>query len=107
MRLYLSGPITGVPELNKPAFTVAASRLRAGGHTVVNPHEIGSPSELMLPWADYLRADLIAMLQGVDAVAVLPWWHNSRGARLEVHVARALGWQVKDWKDWLHLTDTP
>lgn len=102
MRLYLSGPITGYPDLNKPAFAEAAAALRADGHDVLNPHEIGQASELLLPWEDYLRADLVAMLQQADGLAMLPAWERSRGARLEHHVATALGWEVRPWDSWLY-----
>ena len=106
MNLYLSGPITGIPNLNKEAFSSAAAALRAAGHQVINPHEIGQPSELLLPWADYLRADLLAMLHDAQAVALLPHWTDSRGARLEWHIANALGWEAKPWKDWIPTTSS-
>ena len=99
--LYISGPITGLVDLNKPAFAQAASQLRARGFAVIDPHEIGEPSEHLLPWADYLKADIIAMLQGSEALALLPGWENSRGACLETHIARALGWEVKPLGEWL------
>ena len=37
MKLYLAGPMTGIKDLNFPAFHAEASRLRALGHIVVNP----------------------------------------------------------------------
>ena len=98
MRLYVSGPITHMPELNKPVFTAVSASLRSVGHQVVNPHEIG---EQMLPWESYLRAALIAMLTGADAIALLSGWERSRGATLEHHVATTLGWEVRPWTDWL------
>lgn len=113
MRLYVSGPITGLADLNKPAFEEATEKLRAAGHVVLNPHVVCTlleqhdclqpctPSEMLLPWADYLRADLVAMLQSADALAMLPGWPDSRGATLEFQVATSLGWEVKDWEDWL------
>ena len=97
MRLYISGPI----ERNKPVFAAVSVSLRNAGHQVVNPHEIGAPSEQMLPWEGYLRAALIAMLTGADAIALLSGWERSRGATLEHHVATALGWEVRPWTDWL------
>lgn len=100
-RLYVTGPITGLPDLNKPAFAKATSELRAVGYEVINPHEIGEPSELLLPWESYLRADLIAMLQGADALAQLDGWKDSRGGVLEHHIADALGWEVRPWEEWL------
>lgn len=107
MTIYISGPITGLPRLNKPAFAHAAEMLRLAGHAVLNPHEIGEPSEDLLPWESYLRADLIAMLQQADRIALLPGWELSRGARLEYHVATALGWEVRPWKHWLDETRNP
>jgi hypothetical protein len=38
--IYLSGPMTGLPDYNHPAFRAEAKRLRALGYTVVNPAEI-------------------------------------------------------------------
>lgn len=42
MRIYCSGPITGVPDHNRAAFDAAAKRLRAQGHFVINPHRISA-----------------------------------------------------------------
>jgi hypothetical protein len=72
--IYISGPITGLPDLNKPAVRPCGRELRSSGHAVINPHEIGEPSEDLLPWESYLRADLIAMLQHADGLAMLPGW---------------------------------
>ena len=41
MRIYLSGPMTSMPDLNRPAFDAAERRLAAQGHFVINPHHIG------------------------------------------------------------------
>lgn len=40
MRVYCSGPMTGHPDLNRPAFDAAERRLTAQGHFVINPHRI-------------------------------------------------------------------
>ncbi len=101
MRLYLSGPITGMPELNRPAFAEAAAKLREAGHTVINPHDVGTPAELLPSWEAQLRDDLVAMLDGADALAQLPGWVDSRGAALEHQVADALGWEVRPWEEWI------
>ena len=94
MRLYVSGST----ERNKPVFTAVSASLRGAGHQVVNPHET---NEQMLPWESYLLANIIAMLTGADAIALLSGWERSRGATLEHHVATALGWEVRSWTDWL------
>lgn len=41
-RIYISGPMTGLPDFNFPAFHDAAARLRERGHEVANPAEINS-----------------------------------------------------------------
>ena len=41
MRIYISGKMTGHPDLNRPAFDAAEKRLTAQGHFVINPHRIG------------------------------------------------------------------
>jgi hypothetical protein len=53
-RIYLSGPMTGIPENNFPAFHMWAERLRADGYDVVNPAEIQEAGT----WELCLRADL-------------------------------------------------
>ncbi|CAI2797050.1 DUF4406 domain-containing protein [Pseudomonas fluorescens group sp.] len=36
-RIYLSGPMTGLPGLNFAAFHAMTTNLRAGGHTLTSP----------------------------------------------------------------------
>ena len=100
--LYVAGPMTGIPEFNYPAFNAAADELRERGYTVFNPTlDRTSPTEDPpgMTWVDYMRAAL-AMVIKADGIALLPGWENSRGARLEVDVARALGMQVRRVEDW-------
>lgn len=88
MKIYLAGPMTGLPNLNFPAFHAEAARLRALGHDVVNPAEI-NPDHTMA-WEACMRKD-IAVLVTCDTVAMLDGWQHSRGARLEHHIAMELG----------------
>ena len=89
---YLSGPMTGLPDFNRPAFHAAAAALRAQGHVVINPAEVDLGPDAT--WADYMRIHLAEIARRVTQVFVLPGWESSRGAQLEVHVARALGLPV-------------
>lgn len=94
MRVYLAGPMTGIEDYNFPAFHEAAKRLRDIGYEVSNPAE-NFEGDQSLPWDVYLRR-AIEQVVTVDGVAVLPGWSRSKGARLEVHVADALGMPILD-----------
>lgn len=90
--VYLSGPMTGLPDFNRPAFHKAAADLRAQGYVVINPAEVDlGPAAT---WSDYMRIHLAEIARRVTQVFVLPGWESSRGAQLEVHVARSLGLPV-------------
>ncbi len=90
--VYLSGPMTGLPDFNRPAFHAAAAALREQGHVVINPAEVDLGPDAT--WSDYMRIHLAEIARRVTQVFVLPGWEGSRGAQLEVHVARALGLPV-------------
>ena len=94
-RIYLSGPMTGLPGLNFAAFHTMTTNLRAGGHTVTNPAELNPDGGT---WNDCMRRD-IAALMDCDTVATLPGWEHSKGARLEVLIAERLGMTVVNAHD--------
>lgn len=96
MKLYLAGPMRGYKDYNFPAFHEAAAKLRDMGHEVWSPAErdeedgFDASKDEAKPLRYYMLFDLPAVLQS-DAVAVLPGWEQSTGAKLEVHVARVCG----------------
>lgn len=90
-KIYVAGPMSGLPGLNFPAFHVTAAALRAQGHTVINPAEINP--DLGAKWEDCMRAD-IAQLVTCDSIYLLAGWERSRGAALEHHIAFALGLDI-------------
>lgn len=95
-RCYVAGPMTGLPELNFPAFHAAAYKLRAMGLEVVNPAEINAdPSD---GWRACMRKD-IPQLVTCDTIVLLPGWEDSRGARLETHIGRELGMRLVRLED--------
>ena len=103
MKVYISGPMSGIKDLNFPAFNTAAAIWRAGNHSVLNPAE--KSSETSDPdkdvkagsndWIMYLKDDIKALVD-CDAIAVLPGWIKSKGAKLEVHIATELSMPVYD-----------
>jgi len=92
MRIYIAGPMTGLPELNYPAFAAEACRLRALGHEVVSPAEINTGLEHE-GWDACMARDLPA-LATCEAVQLLPGHERSRGTQVELQHARALGLRV-------------
>lgn len=101
MKLYIAGPMTGMPDWNYPAFFAAEKWLDSIGIFGINPARTdgenlgealaraGTP-ETAKPWGYYLRRALLK-LSVADGLLLLPGWEKSKGARLEVHVARELG----------------
>ena len=87
-RLYIAGPMSGLPKYNYPAFYDAAMQLRLKGVEVVSPAEGTVTHDKM--WSDYMRR-AIKMLCDCDFNVRLPGWVNSTGARLETQIADALG----------------
>src|SRR5688572_14120264 len=93
--VYIAGPMRGIPGMNHPAFHAAEERLTGLGYEVINPARI-EDEFAGVDWSGCLRRDLVLIVTRCHTVAVLPGWENSRGARLEVHVARALGMSIID-----------
>jgi hypothetical protein len=95
-RIYISGPMSGLPRLNWPLFNRTAVRLRNLRWDVVNPVAINSDPEA--DWLDCIAADLSAM-KGCTAICMLPGWENSFGARIEHMAAQKLGLEIFDVSD--------
>ena len=89
MKIYLSGPMTGIPEGNRPLFHLETLRLRELGFDIVNPAENDDESETR-SYSDCLRTDLRQLLD-CDAIAMLPCWYDSKGANIEYQLARDIG----------------
>ena len=88
--VYISGPMTGMPDLNRCAFTFAEGRILAHGMKPVNPHTLCDPS---WDWNKCMRADVTALC-ACDALLLLPGWENSKGAKAEKAAADALGLEI-------------
>jgi hypothetical protein len=102
-RVYLAGKMTGIENLNYPAFTAAAAELRAKNYFVFSPHENDArynidPSK---PISRDIRKKLILddltfiLAGGCDEVWVLPNWRGSLGVAAEIATARSCHIPVK------------
>lgn len=111
MKLYLAGPMRGIPNFNFPAFDYAAERLRANGFEVFSPAErdraaygseiehnpTGDEQKVTNPACtinDCMSADCEWICRNADGIALLPGWEKSSGANAELALARALGLSV-------------
>lgn len=83
-KIYISGPMSGYPGHNFPAFNEAAAKLRAAGYDVVNPAEF--EENIGRSWIECIIHDL-QQLAPCDAVATLPGWQDSPGANVEIIAA--------------------
>lgn len=109
--IYLSGPMSGIAWFNYPAFDRAAERLRTDGWNVHNPvdkdlltygMDISNPTgSVEQAQRDHgfdrrraLVADLTFVAGEADAIAMLPGWEHSTGARAEHAAAVAVGIEI-------------
>lgn len=93
-RVYIAGPMSNRTDFNYPAFYAAEDQWRARGWDVGNPADNSSDS-LDLPYRVYIERGIL-MLLDCDSIALLPEWEQSRGARLEFHLAHLLGYDAFD-----------
>lgn len=110
MRIYVAGPMRGIPEFNFPAFHAAAAKLRADGHEVFNPAEKDNErhgtdiskgnaagcehvaaAQHGFNLREALGMDLSWICAEAEGIALLPGWQNSKGATAEHATAVALG----------------
>lgn len=90
-RVYISGKMSGVPNFNKPKFDEAKGFLKSMGYEVVSPADNGVVDSF--EWSDYMRVD-IALLMYCDAIYMLDDHEESKGAAIELQVARSVGLDV-------------
>lgn len=113
-KLYLAGPMSGIPQFNVPMFTRVAAKLREQGYDIVSPAELddaedkgaallspdGNPAHAKRSWGDFLARDVKLLADGgIDGLVFLPNWTASRGARLEATVGLLNRFTFLRWDD--------
>ncbi len=112
-KIYIAGPMSGIPEFNFPAFNEAAARLEAVGYTVFNPaqkdEEEGLDEEAFATGDhllvqergfDFRAAYLwdVSKVIEADAIYMLRGWESSPGAVGEHAVAVAMRKHVPEYQ---------
>lgn len=123
MKFYLSGPMSGLPQYNYPAFLDAAKTLREHGYFIYNPAELDSDEmqkvALQCPtgkeyqeicgkmgikfetWGEVLARDVQIIIDKAEGMVFLPGWTQSKGARLEAFASLV----KPDFQYWFYTND--
>lgn len=72
MKVYIAGPMSGLPNFNRAAFNHAHFHLWSKGHIVLNPARLPDG----LTQGEYMDICL-AMLRCADAIYMLEGWEHS------------------------------
>ncbi len=85
MKIYISGPMTGLPHLNHPEFHRIEKKLRRfyPDAEIVNPANLG---DVKLSWNENMRIVLAELIKCTHYYT-LKDWYKSRGATIEVGLA--------------------
>lgn len=109
-RIYIAGPMQGVPEFNFPRFNAVAAAFKANGHEVFNPAERdierhggidiskGNNSGTLdkaksthgFSLRQALADDTNFICLVANCIVMLPGWEKSNGAQAEHRLAVAL-----------------
>lgn len=84
--VYVAGPITGRKNYNREAFAAASDKLRLEGWRVFNPAAANLEGDPI----PKIMAYCLSRVCECDAIAMLPGWWRSGGARIEWMLARYL-----------------
>lgn len=89
MLVYIAGRISGVKNYAIP-FAAASDKLRSEGWSVFNPAAANQEGRKL----NLIMSHLLPQLCEADAIAMLPGWWRSGGARIEWLLARYLGLRI-------------
>ena len=85
--VYISGPMTGLPDYNRAAFDLRAKLIREAGYQVNNPADISRKHGLDKPYAFFFREAMRMLLQS-DVLYVFGDITKSEGAQMEIKTAK-------------------
>jgi hypothetical protein len=94
-KIYICGKVTGDPNYHEK-FRAEEDRLESLGYWSVNPTAV---IPVDTEWRHAMRIAVRSMLL-CDGISLLPDWKKSKGAKLEVRLARKLGIERRNNNKW-------
>lgn len=91
MIIYIAGPMSGLPEFNRPLFNVVDAELTEEGHGVLNPATLPDG----LSQGQYMQICL-PMVAVADELVMLPGWEQSEGTYIEFLLAKKSGKTIRE-----------
>lgn len=104
--IYISGPISGQPDLNQSAFYKMQEELNALGFHTKNPHEFCLHIRSADPADPRYYAEGVRQLTHCTDIIFLEGWQYSAGAQVERKVAQLLKLGIHDTIEQLQLKYT-
>jgi len=98
VKLYVAGPMSGLPNSNYLAFNEAARWLEESGYEVENPADNVNPDPD--DYEEWLRLG-IKQLITCDGVAFLSGFGQSKGAMMELYIANVLKMPIRSVVEWV------
>jgi hypothetical protein len=98
MKIYISGKITGIEDEAYKLFEIAENKLKLHGYDVVNPMKL--PLNHDKSWESYMKECIVALMS-CDTIYMLSNYYMSKGAFLEIGLAKELGMNVIFEKNFL------
>lgn len=90
-KIYLSGKISGLPICEAIKNFESAENQLKGLATIVNPMRLKHDHDKS--WGSYMKEDIKALMD-CDAIAMLPNYEESKGALIELNLAKSLGFEI-------------
>ncbi|AUM58698.1 hypothetical protein phiP47_070 [Plesiomonas phage phiP4-7] len=88
-KIYIAGPMTGLPNFNREAFHEMAELIKCSGDIPLNPAHLPDGMSQF----DYMTI-CVSMVQVADCVIMLKDWLKSEGARIEHDLAKKCGKEI-------------
>ncbi len=95
-KIYIAGPMRGIPEYNFPAFMEADDLLTLYGWITINPAQVDidrgfdpkTPQHTLTKkdLEDFIVRD-IHLVMSADAICLLEGWEHSKGVGVEIAIA--------------------